>query len=71
MAKRELRVGFLYEEIEKAQEELGLETHREFVAALFLIKHKAIVTNFEKLRYTYTKKGVIVAGVISETLEWQ
>lgn len=66
-----LDVRFLNEEMMKAQEELGFDTHREFIQALFLTKHNVIVDDFSKLKFTYLAKGIIVKGEIGQALQWK
>lgn len=66
-----LKVAFLFTDMYDAQEHLGFDEPRQFVAALFLTKHNVVVTDFSKLKYNYKKTGIVVEGEISKSLEWK
>lgn len=68
---RKIDVRFLNTDIQKAIDDLGYDTHREFVASLFLTKHNVIVDDFSKLKYKYLPHGVIVTGEIGVSLQWK
>lgn len=68
---RVIDIRFLYTDMQKAQEELGYDSHRDFVRAMFLTKHNVIIEDFSKLKFTYLKAGIIVKGEIGKGLVWK